>query len=103
MYTRYRRIEVAVKRGKMQRVRKERESKVIYVARGIFPLVLTNDGLGVESGPFVFPLMFGRGFFEEPGSDDPVRGALSFITILAWISSNLVALTFLGQKRVTKL
>ncbi len=31
------------------------------------------------------------------------RGADSFITIFAWISSSLLALTFFGQKSVTNL
>lgn len=42
--------------------------------------------------------MLDRGFFDAPGSADA-----SFITIFAWISSNLPAFTFFGQKRVTKL
>lgn len=52
--------------------------------------------------PFVFELPLTRGFFRELLSDCAL-GAASFMTILAWISSSLEALTFLGQKSVTNL
>jgi hypothetical protein len=52
--------------------------------------------------PFGFVLALARGFLATTASDDDL-GAASFITILACISSNFDALTFLGQKSVTKL
>lgn len=48
-----------------------------------------------------------RGFFETVNSLDPALGAVelelsfSFVTIFVCSSSNLAALTFFGQKRVT--
>lgn len=45
-----------------------------------------------------------RGFFDTLGpSLDDARGAPSFITILAWISSSFPAFTFFGQNSVTNL
>lgn len=62
-----------------------------------FPLVLAED-----TAPLVLEAELILGFFVILLSDC-ARGAASFITIFAWISSSLEALTFLGQKRVTKL
>jgi len=59
------------------------------------------DVLEADSDPLVFPLVVGRGFLLELAASDDGRGAASFITIFAWISSSLVALTFLGQNSVT--
>ena len=61
------------------------------------------DVLEVGSDPLVFPLVVGRGFLLELATSDGGRGAASFITIFAWISSSFEALTFLGQNSVTKL
>lgn len=61
------------------------------------------DVLEVDSDPFVFPLVVGRGFLLELAASDEGRGAASFITIFAWISSSFEALTFLGQNNVTNL
>jgi len=67
-----------------------------------FPLVLAVAEVGVDSVPFVFPLVLGRTFL--PLASEAGRGALwSFITIFAWISSSFEALTFFGQNNVTKL
>jgi hypothetical protein len=52
--------------------------------------------------PLALVLPLGRGFFDALLSDCAL-GAASFITIFAWISSSLEALTFLGQNKVTKL
>jgi hypothetical protein len=65
-------------------------------------LVLTEDELGTEDEPLIFALPLGRAFFPALFSTC-CFGAASFITIFAWISSSLLALTFFGQKRVTKL
>ena len=61
------------------------------------------DVLEADNDPLVFPLVVGRGFLLELAASDDGRGAASFITIFAWISSSLVALTFLGQNSVTNL
>ena len=61
------------------------------------------DVLEADNDPLVFPFVVGRGFLLELPTSDGGRGAASFITILAWISSSFVALTFLGQNNVTKL
>jgi hypothetical protein len=67
-----------------------------------FPFVLADAEVGVDNVPFVFPLVLGRGFLLVTSED--ARGApWSFITIFAWISSSFDALTFFGQKSVTKL
>ena len=63
-------------------------------------ILVPADAMG--SVPFVFALTPPRSFLEAFVSDDTL-GAASFMTILAWISSNFDALTFLGQKRVTNL
>lgn len=49
------------------------------------------------------PLVVGRGFLFVVAVSDDARGAASFMTIFAWISSSLEALTFLGQNSVTNL
>lgn len=61
------------------------------------------DVLEVGNDPLVFPLVVGRGFLLELAASDDGRGAASFITIFAWISSSFEALTFLGQNNVTNL
>lgn len=66
------------------------------------PLVLTEDEPGTEDEPLILALPLGREFFPALFSFCSF-GAASFMTIFAWISSSLLALTFLGQKRVTKL
>jgi hypothetical protein len=63
-------------------------------------LVLADDEPGTEE-PLILALP-GRGFFPALFSTCSF-GAASFITIFAWISSSLLALTFFGQKSVTKL
>ena len=64
-------------------------------------LPLTCDELDGRDGA---PVELSRGFFAAlTRSDEPARGALSFMTILAWISSSLDAFTFFGQKSVTNL
>jgi hypothetical protein len=65
------------------------------------PFVLTDDEPGTEDEPLILALP-GRGFFPALFSTCSL-GAASFITIFAWISSSLLALTFFGQKSVTKL
>jgi hypothetical protein len=78
------------------------------VQRYAFPFVLTAAEVDAETDPFAFPPLplpapaLVRGFLDVLASAE-ARGALSFITILAWISSNLEAFTFLGQNRVTNL
>lgn len=62
----------------------------------------------VEEAPFDLLLLLAmmRGFLLLSLVDAypvDVRGPDSFMTILAWISSSLVAFTFFGQKRVTNL
>jgi len=64
------------------------------------PLVLTDE-LGTEDEPLILAVPLGRGFLLVLFSICSL-GAASFITIFAWISSNLLALTFFGQKSVTK-
>lgn len=64
------------------------------------------DAEGREGAPLrlVAPVLLSRGFFAaDVASVDDARGAPSFMTIFAWISSNLPALTFLGQNNVTNL
>lgn len=70
--------------------------------RNGLPLVFT-DVLEADNDPLVFPLVVGRGFLLELAASDDGRGAASFITIFAWISSSFEALTFLGQNNVTNL
>ena len=65
------------------------------------PLVLTDE-LDTEDEPLILAAPLGRGFLLALFSICSL-GAASFITIFAWISSSLLALTFFGQKRVTKL
>lgn len=60
------------------------------------PFVLTVDD-GVAPLPAGLPLELNRGFFGMFASPP------SLITIFAWISSSLAALTFLGQNNVTNL
>jgi len=57
------------------------------------------DVLEADNDPLVFPLVVGRGFLLELAASDDGRGAASFITIFAWISSSFVALTFFGPKQ----
>jgi len=59
--------------------------------------------LEADNDPLVFALVVGRGFLLELAASDDGRGAASFITIFAWISSSFEALTFLGQNSVTNL
>ena len=57
---------------------------------------LVDDEAGTDPLVFTRAPALSRGFFrfESPAS---------FMTILAWISSSLLAFTFFGQKRVTNL
>jgi hypothetical protein len=66
------------------------------------PLVLTEAVVGAEDEPLLLTPTLSRGFLDALLSVW-VLGAASFMTIFAWISSSLLALTFLGQKRVTNL
>lgn len=72
-----------------------------------FPFVCEEvvDADGREGAPLRLAApVLSRGFFAaEVASLDDARGALSFMTIFAWISSSFPALTFFGQNRVTNL
>lgn len=72
-----------------------------------FPFVCDEvvDADGREGAPLRLAApVLSRGFFAaDVASLDDARGALSFMTIFAWISSSFPALTFFGQNRVTNL